>query len=130
MEKSLFFLFILISIVAARELANWCPFLKDWAPTLSVERWKRRGLWGKKCVYFKSRNFLFVVNLVKMLFPIFILTWCVNKYFSRQGRSKNKRNNITIIKKNIFHFHYQLIVQIVTSYSLKNHFFRLSPKLI
>ena len=47
-SKTFDFLFILVFIVTAREQAPWCPFLTDYARTFSVEKWKRRSLWGRK----------------------------------------------------------------------------------
>ena len=58
----------------------------DKARKLSVDRWKRRGLWGKswmKMSFFscQSRHFLCVVNINKLMFPIFNWTLRVNFYF-------------------------------------------------
>ena len=72
--------------------------------------------------------------MVKALFLICTLTWRVNNYVSGRGNGINRRNKSPIFNlillENIFHFDYQLTVQIVTSYSFKNTSFRYSPKLI
>ena len=58
----------------------------------------------------KSWHFFLVVNMIKVLFPIFILTWRVNNYVSRQKEGFDTRNESTIIRKITFHFDYQLTV--------------------
>ena len=59
--------------------------------TFSVERWKRRGPWGKKwtegCLFpARVGIFSFVNNMIKVLFPICTLIWRVKNYVSRQGK--------------------------------------------
>ena len=73
---------------------------------------------------------LFVVNMIKVLFPLCTLTYRVNNCVSHQGRGINRRNESSIVRNIIFHVDYQLTVEIVTSYSPKNHIFRDSTKLM
>ena len=53
---------------------------------------------GWKSVYFppESASFAFVSNVIKVLFPTGNLTWRVNKYVSRRGKSVKKRNENSI----------------------------------
>ena len=85
---------------------------------------------GEVVISRPSRHCLFVVNMNKVLFPTCTLTWRVNSYVSHQGKSTNRRNMSIFVGIFIFHFDYELTVQIVTSYSPKNHIFRYAPKLI
>ena len=61
----------------------------------------------KKCL-FPARVGIFasVVMVIKVLFPICILTWRVNNYVSLQGRGLNRRNESTVIinKSNIVQY--------------------------
>ena len=43
----------------------------------------------------QSRHFNFDVEICKVLFPIWTLTWRVNICVSRQGKGVNGRNEIT-----------------------------------
>ena len=43
----------------------------------------------------QSRYFDFDIVIYKILFPICVLTWRVNKYVSRQLKGKNRRNEST-----------------------------------
>ena len=101
MEKSFGLLFILLSIVSAREYSLWCPILTDWTRTFSVERSKRRYPWRKKwtekCLFpTRVALFPFIDNMIKVLSRIGILIWRVNKYVSRQVKGNNWRNESTI----------------------------------
>ena len=60
-----------------------------------------RNRW--KGVYFppESAPFVFRLIMIKVLFPICILTWRVNSYVYRQGKGKNRRNDNTTISMNI-----------------------------
>ena len=69
--------------------------------------------------------FPFIVNLIKVLLPIFTLCWRVNFYVSRQGKSMRRRNMSTVFYEDFPHFDYQLTVLIVNSYVSKNHIFPL-----
>ena len=94
------FIFLFMS---AWEWALWCPFLTDWARNFSVGRWKRRSLWGKKWAkrcFFPPElaSIVFLVNMVKVLFPNCTLTWRVNNYASRQGKGINRKYE-SIIKR-------------------------------
>ena len=56
----------------------------------SVERWKRCGPWRKKWMercLFPARVGIspLINNMIKVLFPICTLIWCVSNYVSRQG---------------------------------------------
>ena len=45
----------------------------------------------------QSRHVSFIVNMIKLLFPIFILTFRVNKYVCRQKKGRNRRNESTFV---------------------------------
>ena len=62
-------------------------------PSISVESWKRRVLWGKRWmeklfISRQSRHFHSGVVIYKVLFPIWTLTWRLNNYVSRQEKVK------------------------------------------
>ena len=40
----------------------------------------------------ESASFVFLVNLIKILFPICTLTWSVNNYVSRQAKGIDRKN--------------------------------------
>ena len=44
--------------------------------------------------------FSFIVNMIKVLFPISTLTWRVNNYVSRQGKGIKGRNESAIMIMN------------------------------
>ena len=94
------FVFIFIYCVVAG-ITILCPFLTDWTPTISVERWKRRGPWGKKwtksCISHQSRHFFFIDVMIKVRLPICTLNWLVSNFVFRQGKGINRRNESTII---------------------------------
>ena len=62
-----------------------------WASTFSVQRQKRRPMKGemdeKVFVSHQSWHFAFVNNVIEVFFPIYILTWRVNNYVSRQEKT-------------------------------------------
>ena len=51
----------------------------------------------ERCLFPAARVgiFVFVVNMIKILFTICSLTWRVNNYVSRQGKGINRRNEST-----------------------------------
>ena len=60
------------------------------------------GKIGWKCVYFPPVGiFAFVVNMIKILFPICTLNWHVNNYVSRQGKGINRRNESALFIMNV-----------------------------
>ena len=63
---------------------------------LSVERWRRRGSWKKKCTEkcfsLQSPHFSFRENKNKVLFPILTLNKRVHMYVSRQRKRVNRRS--------------------------------------
>ena len=64
----------------------------------------------------QSRHFLFVDSITKVLLPTFFLTWHVNNYVSRQGKSINGRNGSTKKEDPSYYSNNQLTVQIVTKF--------------
>ena len=60
---------------------------------------------GWKGVYFplELASFDFIVNMIKVLFPIGTLTWLVNNYVSRQGKGINRINESTFVIMIIVH---------------------------
>ena len=54
-----------------------------------------REMDGKVIISRRSGHLSFVRNMIIVLFPICTLTWPVNNYISRQGKSINKRNEST-----------------------------------
>ena len=52
---------------------------------------------GEVFISRQSRQFPFVDNMIKALFPIFTLIWHVNNYVSSQGKDVNRRYESTII---------------------------------
>ena len=50
----------------------------------------------------QSRHSSFIVNMFKVLFPNCTLSWRVNTYVSRQGKSINRRNESTDFIKTCF----------------------------
>ena len=78
----------------------------------------------------QSRHFFFIVNIIKVLFPICILTWRVSNYVSRQGRGINRRNESIIFQESYYHFVIQLTVNIDTSYYCEELHFVLLPSLV
>ena len=53
----------------------------------------------EKCLFpARVGIFFFIVNLIKILFRICTLTWCVTKYCFRQERGINRRSESTTIK--------------------------------
>ena len=87
----------------------------------------------KRCLFPARVGILaFIVNMIKVLFPICTLTWRVNIYVSRQGKDVNRRNESTIIVNISAYFSMltiKLTVKIVTSH-LFDHIFRYFSKLI
>ena len=57
----------------------------------------RERMEGKVFFPPESAIFVFLVNMIKVLFSICTLTWPVNNYVSRQGKGKNRRNESSII---------------------------------
>ena len=55
---------------------------------------------GEVFISRQSRYFFFVSSMIKVLLPIFTLTWGVNSYFSRQGKGIERRNENTNSKNN------------------------------
>ena len=53
---------------------------------------------GKVLISRQNRHFLFVDNMIKILFKFSTLTWPANSYVSRPGKSINWRNERTIIQ--------------------------------
>ena len=52
----------------------------------------------ERCLFPASVGiFTFVVNMMKVLFPICTLIWGVSTYVSRQGKGKNRRSESTIL---------------------------------
>ena len=45
----------------------------------------------------QSWQFCFIDNIIKVIFPICILNWCVTKHVSRQEKSINKRGKILLL---------------------------------
>ena len=56
-----------------------------------------REMDGKVFISRQSRYSLFIVNMAKVFFPIFTLTWRINIYVSRQGKGTKRRNEKTIV---------------------------------
>ena len=54
---------------------------------------------GRRGVYFppESASFVFMDNMIEVLFPICTLNWRVNNYVSHRGKSINTRNESTSI---------------------------------
>ena len=52
---------------------------------------------GKVFTSRQSRHFCFVINMIKVFFPICTLTLLVNNFVSRQGKGINRRNESTNI---------------------------------
>ena len=50
---------------------------------------------SKVFISFQSRRFFFMNDIIKVLFPICVLTWRVKNYVSRQGEGINNRNEST-----------------------------------
>ena len=46
-------------------------------------------------------SFVFITNMIKVLFSICTLTGRVNNYVSRQGKGIKRRNESTIVNMNI-----------------------------
>ena len=70
------------------ETTNFCQ-------NMEKAQFKREEMDGK--VFFRqSWHFIFVVNVIEALFPIYTLTWRVNNYVSRQGKGIIRRNDNTI----------------------------------
>ena len=63
----------------------------------------------------QSRDLSFVFIMIKVLFSTLYLTWRVNNFVSRQGKSKNRRIEGTKRGDSQFHFDYQLTVLFATS---------------
>ena len=57
----------------------------------------REEMDGKVFISRQSWHFLFIVKIIKALFPICTLIWRVDNYVSRQGRALNRRNESTNI---------------------------------
>ena len=85
-------LFMFLFIMSPLEEPLWYPFPTDRTVIFSVERWKRRGPWGKKwterCLFSRQSRHLFplINNMIKVFFPICTLIWRVNNCVSRQGK--------------------------------------------
>ena len=97
--REIVWFFVYIGIfVSAWEQALWCLFWRIRLELFSVERLKKRSLWGKKGVYFppESAFFVLTVNMIKVLFSICTWTWRVNNYVSRQEKDINRRSESTI----------------------------------
>ena len=45
----------------------------------------------------QKRRFIFVVNVIQVVFPILTLTWRVNISASRQGKVQNRTNESTTV---------------------------------
>ena len=81
-------------IVSAREEPLWCPFRTDRTRTFSLERWKRRGPWGKKGTegsLFPAMVgiFSFINIMMKVLFPsLYLDLACKNLFFPPEERYK------------------------------------------
>ena len=80
-----------VNWMSAREWTLWCPFLLDWTRPFSVEKWKRRVLWGKRWmkklfIARQSRHCDFDFVIYQELLPTCTLIWPVNIYISRQGK--------------------------------------------
>ena len=61
---------------------------------------------GEVFISRQSRHFFFIVDIIKVLFPICTLNWRVNIYVSRQEKGINRRNESTmnVIKMVAFWF--------------------------
>ena len=64
---------------------------------------------GKLFIFRQSRHFSFKDNIIKVLFPMCTLKWRVNKYFLRQGKSINRRNQSTTMLREIVAFWYSFL---------------------
>ena len=51
-----------------------------------------------------SQHFIFIVHMIKVLFPIGTFTWRVNDYFSRQRKGINKGNGNNFFSGILFPF--------------------------
>ena len=58
---------------------------------------ERRKGWKRFYFLPESAFFVFIANMMKVIFPICTLTWRVNNYVSRQGKGIYRRNEIIII---------------------------------
>ena len=72
---------------------------------------KTRLMWeevdGRAFISRQSWHFLFIqlkYNTIKVLFPIYILTWRENEYISRQGKGIKRRNESTKGEHLYYHF--------------------------
>ena len=91
--KTVDLLFVIIFTVSARKRAFSCPFLTDQARPFSAKKWIRRGLWGKmdEKVFISRQSwpFPFVVDIIKVIFPILYLDLaCKQISFSSRKRYK------------------------------------------
>ena len=82
---------------------------------------------GWKGVYFppKSASSAFVVNMIKVLFPICTFTWHVNNYVSRQKECINRRNESTIdiIKScNVLYNNFRVLFNLINCSWLEAYF--------
>ena len=50
---------------------------------------------GEVFISRQSRHFLFIGNMIKVIFPICTLNWRVNSSVSRQGKGISRRNDST-----------------------------------
>ena len=86
----------------------------------------REQMDGKVLISRQNRHFLFVDNMIKILFKFSTLTWPANSYVSRQVKSIYWGNERIIIQGPFYHFTNQLIVYTATSCYPKESYFILS----
>ena len=56
----------------------------------------REEMDGKVFISRQNGHFIFIVNMIKVLFPICTLTWCVNNFVSRRGKDIHRKNERSI----------------------------------
>ena len=58
----------------------------------------------KRCFFSRQSPHVFVNSLIKVLFLICTLTWCVKNHVSRQGKLMKRRNESILIIVNNYDF--------------------------
>ena len=88
--------------MSAQEIPLWCPFPTDRTVLFPVERWKRRGPWGKKwterCLFpARVGIFPFDKNYDSSTFPYLCLDLACKQLCFPPSKSINRRNESTFI---------------------------------
>ena len=99
--KSSHLLFVLLFLRRHKNNHSDVYFWRIWPvhflSKMVTTRYMKEDLDGKVFISRQSRQFHFIANMKKLLFPISTLNWRVNNYVSRQGERLNRRNKSTII---------------------------------